>query len=408
MALLRNKKAQEGGGTKAAALVAIIAGLVLLYILFLPPSERVKLLGNETGINATTTTSNATTEAKENVTLLVEHPGILEYLPATDYDKSIPSLSLYTKTEATTLQTAQAITVKNSWFSQQAYNLSFTISDLAYTDNIILSFNIDKSKGNLIVVANGNEIYNREVKEKNLAVTITKNLLSSQNSVIIKPSSVGFKFWAANEYQLSNVNLVADITDTSAQLSQSTFVISSTENNNINTATLKFYVDCKNIYDLSKLDVEINKHSVYSQIPACGDYVSQQISPNILASGENMISFRTQFNKPTTAYYNIDNIMLKLKLKEVLPTTYYFDLSSERFNALKTGTKKLNMKMLFPDPVSSKKADIYINGIITGLDTKGNTFNKTISDQSRQGSNSIKIIPRNTFEIVDLKVDYEG
>ena len=49
MALLRNKKAQqEGGGTKAAALVAIIAGLVLLYILFLPPSEREKLLDNKT------------------------------------------------------------------------------------------------------------------------------------------------------------------------------------------------------------------------------------------------------------------------------------------------------------------------------------------------------------------------
>lgn len=406
MALLRNKKAQqEGGGTKAAALVAIIAGLVLLYILFLPPSEREKLLDNKTAENATKI-GNETAEA--NLTLLLEHPGILEYLPTTEYEKSIPSLSLYTKTGARILQTAQAITVKSSWFAQQAYNLSFSIGDLRYTENIILSFNVDKAEGNLIVTANENEIYNRQVKENNLAITIPKNILSGDNSVIIKPSSVGFRFWKTNEYQLSSLNLVADITDISAQASRSTFVISSTENNNMDTATLRFYVDCKNIYELSKLDVEINQHSVYSQIPACGDYVSQQISPNILTSGENTIAFKTEFNKPTTAYYNIDNVLLKLRLKDILPSTYYFDLSDKQFNAVKAGTKKVIMKLLFPDPVSSKKADIYINGIKTGLDTKQSQYNRTISDQSKLGSNSIKIIPRNTFEIVDLEIRYEG
>src|SRR3989338_6735673 len=176
MALLRNKKAQqEGGGTKAAALVAIIAGLVLLYILFLPPSEREKLLDNKTAENATKI-GNETAEA--NLTLLLEHPGILEYLPTTEYEKSIPSLSLYTKTGARILQTAQAITVKSSWFAQQAYNLSFSIGDLRYTENIILSFNVDKAEGNLIVTANENEIYNRQVKENNLAITIPKNILN--------------------------------------------------------------------------------------------------------------------------------------------------------------------------------------------------------------------------------------
>ncbi|MBW3022993.1 hypothetical protein KY308_02730, partial [Candidatus Woesearchaeota archaeon] len=149
MALLRNKKAQEGkGGAKAATLVAIIMGLVLLYILFLPPSEREELL-NITHENATTLAGNAT--AQENVTLLLEHPGILEYLSTTEYEKSIPPLSLYTKTEALTLQAAEAVTVKSSWFSQQAYNLTFNIADLKYTENIILSFNVESAKGNLII-----------------------------------------------------------------------------------------------------------------------------------------------------------------------------------------------------------------------------------------------------------------
>ena len=407
MVLLRNKKGQEGSGTKAAALVAIIMGLVLLYILFLPPAERNKLLGNETNESVTTNSTNAT-EAQKNTTLLLEHPGILEYLSATEYEKVIPPLSLYTKTEATTLQSAEAITIKNNWFSQQAYNLTFSLSDLRYANNIILSFNVDNAQGNMIISVNGGEVYNKEVKEKNLAITIPKNLLAKQNSVLIKVSSVGFMFWSTNTYQLSNLNLVADITDISAQASQSTFIISSTEHNNLDTATLRFYVDCKNIYDLSKLNVEINSHLIYSQIPECGGYVSQQISPQILASGENIISFNTEFNKPTTAYYSIDNILFKLKLKDILPTTYYFDLSSSQFSSIKNGTKNVIMSMLFPDPVTSKKADIFINGIQTSIDTKQSQFNKTISDYSRQGTNSIKIVPRNTFEVVDLEIRYEG
>ena len=40
------KKAQ--GGLNAAVLVAVIAGLIILYILFLPESEREQLLENKT------------------------------------------------------------------------------------------------------------------------------------------------------------------------------------------------------------------------------------------------------------------------------------------------------------------------------------------------------------------------
>lgn len=398
-----NKKAQEG--TKAATLVAIIAGLVLLYILFLPPAEREKLLEiNKTQENITAI--NKSVEA--NLTLLLEHPGILEYIPTTEYEKSIPPLTLYTKTEAKPIQTAEAITVKSSWFSQQKYNLTFSISDLRYVDNILLSFNVDSARGNLIVEFNGNEIYNKNVKEKNVLISLPKNLLLKDNYITIKTSSVGISFWSKNEYQLSKLQLVADITDVSAQESKSAFILSSTEATNIETATLKFYVDCVNIYDLSKLIIEINNHPVYSQVPSCGSPVSQQISPYILLKGENTISFKTEFAKPTTAYYNIDNILLKLKLKETTPPTYYFDLTDSQFSKVKEGRKNIIIKLSFTEDVTNKKADIFINGIKTSLETKQSSYNKTISDQSKVGTNSIKIMPRSTFEVVDLEVTYEG
>ena len=40
----RGKKAQASGGS-AATFVALLAALILLYVLFLPPSDREALLG---------------------------------------------------------------------------------------------------------------------------------------------------------------------------------------------------------------------------------------------------------------------------------------------------------------------------------------------------------------------------
>jgi hypothetical protein len=393
----RGKKAQDG--TKAATLVAIIGGLIILYILFIPPSQRQQLL-NIT--NETTEEENVTGGAVSNQTLLLEHPGLLEYISSTEYEKSIPPLTLMVSTEATTLRTAEAIAIKNNWFTSDYYNLSFSLGDVKNTQNVIFSFNIDSKEGELILELNGQTIYQREPSEQNLAVRLPADILRGQNSLIIKAGSVGFAFWKTNRYALSNLNLVADITDVSRKKSQSSFIISSTENNNLESASLRFYVDCAGKAEIGKLNVDINNHNVYSQVPVCGDMVSQAISPNTLTSGENAITFSTEFEKPTTAYYNIDNILIKLKLKSTLPSTYYFDLNSTQLNAVRNGTRNLEVYMLFTDSVASKKADIYVNGLKTGLDTRSYNYTRNINSFAKEGNNAIKIIPLSTFEIVDL------
>lgn len=398
---MRSKKAQDG--TKAATLVAIIGGLIILYILFIPPSQRNEILNITNGTNNGSETTGGG-EVPANQTLLLEHPGLIEHVSSTEYEKSIPPLTLMVSTDATTLKTADSIVIKSSWFSNEAYNLSFSLGDVQNTENLIFSFNIDEKQGELILELNGQIIYQKTPLEANVAVKLPKDLLTGQNYLFIKTSSVGFEFWKTNKYALSNLNLVADVTDTSKRKSQSSFIISSTENNNLETASLMFYVDCANKVDLGKLNVEINGHNVYSQAPVCGNIVLQPISTNILRSGENTITFATEFEKPTSAYYIIDNILIKLNLKSVLPSTYYFDLNSTEMKAIQNNSRSLELRMLFPDSVSSKKADIYINGLKTGLETKDYNYTRKISSYAKEGSNAIKIIPLTTFEIVDLIV----
>jgi len=393
-----SKKAQDGA--KAATLVAIIGGLIILYILFIPPSQRQEIL------NITNETTPGTTPSAgvSNHTLLLEHPGLLEYTSANEYQKSIPPLTLLVSTQATTLKAADSIIVKNNWFSTQANNMTFSLGDVKNVKNVIFSFNVDEKSGDLILELNGQTIYQKTPDSPNVAVNLPADLLQAQNTLIIKADSVGFAFWKTNIYRLSNLKLIADVTDISKQKSQSTFIISSTENNNLDTATLRFYVNCANKQDLGNLNVEINSHNIYSQTPVCGEIVSLPIAPSTLTTGENTIAFSTEFNKPTTANYEIDNIIIKLSLKSNLPSTYYFDLNSTELKSIQNSTSNLSMYMLFTDSVTSKKADIYVNGLKTGLDTKAYNFSKNINQYAKEGNNAIKIIPLTSFEIVDLIV----
>ncbi len=403
MVLRPSKKAQDG--TKAATLVAIIGGLIILYILFVPPSERQELLNltNETDGEGN---GEANGEISEGI-LLLEHPGLLEHISATEFEKSIPPLTLFVSTEAVTLKTAEAITVKNSWFSSQAYNLTFSLGDVENTKNTLFSVNIDDHEGELILELNGQRIYEKEQENPNLAVRLPSDLLKGSNTLIIQAGSVGFAFWKTSYYDLSNLKLVADITDISGKKSQSSFIISSTEHNNLETARLRFYVDCGDKADLGKLDVEVNNRNVYSQIPVCGDIVSQPISTNILSSGENTITFSTEVKEPSEAFYLMDNILIRLQLKEPVPFTYYFDLNSAQFNTISSGGNNLTLELLFTDSATRKNADLFINGIQTGFETREREYTRNINSFAKEGTNAIKIEPVSTFEVVDLAVKLE-
>ena len=404
-----NKKSQSG--SKAAILVAIIMAIIILYILFMPPAEREILLYNQT-VNETS--GGASTE--QNATLLLEHPGLLEYLPKTEYDKSIPSFSLYTQTEGTVIKKQDFVTVKNSWLTTQKYEFTFSVPDMENTGDFILNFNVEKANGDMIVELNGKIIYDKEINGANVAINLDKADIREQNTLVFSVSSVGIKFWSTNIYELSAVQVIASVTDISKQFSKNIFIVSTTEANNIDKSQLKFNIDCNKNSELEKLEVLINGHSIYSQLPLCGDRILQDFDQNILLSGENTIEFRTNFAKPTTARYDIYNAAVNLKLKQMayVNQTYYFDISTKRFNNVKNGKKKIYLKILFTDDFERKMADIFVNGAPSAsIDTTQKNFSKDITGflpddlWVKNGNNGIKIVQKTNLNIIDFKVTYE-
>ena len=209
------RKAQ--GGINAAVLVAVIAGLIILYILFLPEKEREDLLENKNKTGQDGTTGNGNEEV---VPLLKEFPGRLDTVSGIT-DKTVPNIFLFERTDAKELEKINPFMVRNGWFDKKSNTASFSIEDLENTDNVILAFNAKKHNGILTIKLNDAIIYENEIETETVApIKLNRNLLKDQNVLEFSVSSVGIKFWKTNEYSLEDVRVIGDITDRSKQESR--------------------------------------------------------------------------------------------------------------------------------------------------------------------------------------------
>jgi len=220
------KKGQSG--VNAAILVAIISGLIILYILFLPASEREALLENKSVDRSGSSDDNDI----ESV-LLREFPGRLDTVEGV-IDKTIPNIFLFERTDAKVLEKINPIIVRNGMFDERDRSVGFGIGDLGNTDNVILSFKAKTHEGILTIKLNNEIIYENDISGETVApIKLSDDLLSRDNTLDFSVSSVGFKFWKTNEYNLEDIKVIGDITDRSKQESRNIFTLTSTELFNI-------------------------------------------------------------------------------------------------------------------------------------------------------------------------------
>ena len=114
---LKSKKANGTPVTSAASatgFIALVVGLIILYIIFLPPEERAELLGeNETVEDE----ENASVEAEENI-LMLEYPGRIDYLKEKEYEHDISAFHLYKTINAQELDTINPFIIRHGLFDE--------------------------------------------------------------------------------------------------------------------------------------------------------------------------------------------------------------------------------------------------------------------------------------------------
>ncbi len=389
------KKRGQASATSAATLVALVAGLILLYVLFLPPADRAKLLGE----NITNTSNGGTTpEESGSVTLLVVQPGRLDVTKEPE-QHTLPTVNLFESTNSKELEKFNSFYVRNGWFDKKTQVASFTLEDLQNTDNVFLSFKAMKHRGLLTITLNGAIIFENEIIGTDPEpVVLKKDQLKKDNQLEFSVSSVGWRFWATNEYSFQNMKIIGDVTDISRQKSQNTFTIKDFEYYNLAQAVLKFLPNCNEHY-VGNLDVFVNREKVFSAIPECGVPNQQDIAPGSLYPGSNSVIFVS-----SKGNYLIENIEVKIDLKEHRFATYFFEINDTQYQKIQDG-KDLVLSMKFVDDKEDKQAKININGHITNVMQSTATYSKTIPKYwIENGNNYVEIEPLTTLNIVELRI----
>lgn len=386
----------RGQAAGAAILLAIILGVLIMFIVLIPPQERAELLGD--GETSTSTNGSASRSTAVTENLLTAAPGRIDYLGQRDIEHPLPVANLYTRTESKVIATKNLVYVKRGMFSEEKNTLKFSLPNLEHTDNVLLAFSVDQMEGRLIITLNGEEIFNGD--RISGPITIPQNNLEENNELIFQASSPGAAFWAVNEISLEDITVVADITSLDAQSSRNTFLVSETEQNNLEKAVLKFQPDC--IFDqVGPLHIKINGNEIYSAVPDCDlALIPLEFSPNLMHQGENEIIFSTERGS-----YYISHIVLKSQLRELEFPTYYFELSHERYEDIRSEKRRARLEINFVDVVDSKYGELLFNGHIRRFDTREASLVIDLSGDVVEGNNALKIKPQKTIEVRELRVD---
>jgi len=326
----KRKAAGPVAGSTAGGLIGIITLVILFYILFLPPQDRRELLGdspgNEDPGNLPTTDPNIINKMRGVV--LSASPGSIG-VPEEVNPKHLPNVFIAETRESQIIAEISPVYIKNGVFDtkQNTKQATFTLRDLENTDNIMMSFNVPKRKGMLTIFLNGQKIYEYVITKENPdPVKIDKSSLKEKNEIVFSVDGVGIQFWKTNEYALENIKITGEVTDISQQESRNIFVITQTELDNIDTATLRFVPYCGSTRQVGNLEVLINNKPVFSAVPVCDDPYFIPVSIGKLKEGENSIIFVTSSGR-----YSIEQITMDFKQKQTKSKIYYFEMDPELF-----------------------------------------------------------------------------
>jgi len=389
------------GGVNAAVLVAVISGLIILYILFLPEAEREALLENK----SVSKTSSSKDKLDDEGVLLREFPGNLDSVEGV-IDKNIPNIFLFEKTSAKELERINPIIVRNGWFDEKIRTVSFSIDDTDNTDNVILSFKAKKHEGILTINLNGEILYESDIESETVnPIRLKRNKLLDENTLEFSVSSVGFRFWKTNEYSLDDIIVVGDITDKSKQESKNIFTLTSTELFNVERADLRFVPYCGSEAKVGVLDIFINSRDVFSAVPVCEDSYRQPIPISVLNSGENKVIFRT--NKGS---YSVEQIKVEFVEKDVRTEIFFFEVNQSVIDDIKDDEVDIILTIEFTDDERNKRADLNINDRGLSIDQEKRFYTKTLNDDDdpdfiEEGNNFIEIEPRTRLDIIEIRVD---
>ncbi|MBN1644507.1 hypothetical protein JW851_00505 [Candidatus Woesearchaeota archaeon] len=372
-------------GSAAGALVGIITLLIIFYIILIPPSERQKLLADETYISG----------EPENI-ILQEYIGRISSIEEDSQKHLVPNIYLKEITESTILAQENSFMIKKG-ITTQYKTINFVLEDPEYVDNVLISFNTPQHTGTLKVFFNSYAVFEGQIDtESPQPIHINKNYLEKNNKVELQVHGLGVP---AKIYAFENFRIIGDLTNVKKQEASHLITITSSEYNNLESAYLDYMPIC-NQKDIGVLEVSLNNRELVSGMPNCNSLARTDLYSDDLQEGRNEISFRL-----LSGTINIEQIRLKTFLKTEQGWSRYFYITEQQYSGIQDGSAMLEIE--FADDGYAKEMQISLNGEIQNIDQKEPYFVRDVSSVIKQGNNYISIKPESDLNILELEVRVE-
>ncbi|MBI3052139.1 hypothetical protein HYY74_06840 [Candidatus Woesearchaeota archaeon] len=384
------KKGQSAGG--AASLIAAILGLMLLYILFLPPEAREELLGTNT------TTGEVKGISEPSRILLLEKPGTVFRAKQDQFEHNLNAFNLYAKSEDRVMKSIGSVFVESKSGSTKKRTVAFS-AEPGKTGNAQLSFQVKDHSGRLIVSLNDQEIFNGEASGAQL---IGLDNLQDDNVLEFSAPETGFAFWQRNFYEMTDAKITATVSQTEGLEAKQTFIIGTEEINGLESANLLYFVYCR-VTEAGSLRVFVNDGLVHSGVPDCGSPVKLPIDAGLLSRGVNTVRFSAD-----SGSYLMDQVQVKTKLRQPIDPIYFFEVNDTQYAWINNNTFDTFLRMGFVDDGEEKRAELTINNRKLSMDTRRTAnFTRNIDQYIVRGNNFIRIAPETTLNVIELRIQLE-
>lgn len=391
------KRGRRGEGS-AANVIGIIALLFIFYLLFIPPEERDRLLydTNESGGYYSSGSTHY------NRTLLLANIGHLDYIPDQSNDHMLPTVILTESTASQVLQTYSPFVINHGWFGNKQKTLTFSMEAPERTNNVLLVYEAPVREGILSIELNGEVIYEATIDSATPPpLLLRKAQLGRQNTITFSVSGVGMAFWATNEIQFRNVQVIGDVSDVSFGQSSTVFNVRTDEARNVDNAKLFFYPVCDRA-TVGVIEARINEQQVFSGVPDCENVNQVEINAKALVPGANTLSLRS--SKGTV---RMEQLRVKTELKKTKAWVSYFELNQSDMDRLNEGRRTVWLSIDFVDDNDDKTATLSVNGRLNSIDQTNATYRKDISSYVQDGNNYVELTPDTALDIVKLMVRLE-
>lgn len=212
------------------------------------------------------------------------------------------------------LDSKESFEVYKGYFSDSQKSLVGVLTDeklAIVTDGYVqLIVEETNSEGNLIVLFNGQKVFNEKVGPGSYKIPIDKSKIGESNTITIKAGLPGWKFWMNTVYKFRVATFVANYMGIFSK--EVTFPLEFNEATNFDHFLLSYRVKNYSL-PLPELIIRINNQMVFSDRPPLA-FFNKELKNDVLGNpiflnvGDNVISFLFE----SEAYYEITDAVLSV------------------------------------------------------------------------------------------------